>query len=252
MNRAEISRRVVQVLSDNSPHILTGFSVAGAVGTAYLTAKSTFQAAKELDKLPDQEERTFKSDVMVVWKLYIPPAGALIFTVVAIILVNRIGTRRAAAVAAAYSLTEKAFTEYRDKVKEKIGEAKETKIRDDVAQDRLNKDPVTKREIIFATNGNSLCYDSLTGRYFPGDVEDMRQAQNDLNESILTGGGYVSLSQFYDKIGLPPTALSEEMGWNLDNLVQIDFSAVLADDGRPCISIDYHVLPVRDYHRFRS
>jgi len=60
---------------------------------------------------------------------------------------------------------------------------------------------------------------------------------------------YASLSDFYDLIGLPTTSFSDEVGWNSDRLLELQFSTVLSDDGRPCISIDFRTVPIRDYYK---
>src|SRR5690349_5429579 len=94
--------------ADNSPTILTALGAVGTLTTAYLAGKASFKAAQILDDydtISIQENRPpldAKDKVAVVWKLYIPAASTAIVTVTSIILANRIGTRRAAALAAAY------------------------------------------------------------------------------------------------------------------------------------------------------
>jgi hypothetical protein len=60
---------------------------------------------------------------------------------------------------------------------------------------------------------------------------------------------YASLSDFYGKVGLPSTSFSDEVGWNSDEILDLDISTTLSDDNRPCLSIDFKVVPVRDYFR---
>ena len=155
---------------------------------------------------------------------------------------------RAAAVAAAYTISEKAFSEYKEKVVERLGTPKEQKIRDEVAQDRVTKNPPNERETIITGGGEVLCYEAFTGRYFKSDMETLKKAQNDLNY-VMLNDGYASLSDFYNKIDLPTTSYSDEIGWTSDKLLELNFSTVLSDDGRPCISIDFMAAPVRDYYK---
>ena len=152
--------------------------------------------------------------------------------------------------AAAYSISEKAFSEYKEKVIEKIGENKEQKVRDEIAQDQVNRNPVSTREVIITGNGDVLCYDSITGRYFQSNVESLRKAMNDTNHQIINDM-YASLNDFYNRIGLPMTPYASEVGWNADRLLELQFSTVLSEDGRPCISVSYPLSPIRDYFRLQ-
>lgn len=168
-------------------------------------------------------------------------------SVACIIAANRIGTKRAAALAAAYSISERAFTEYKEKVVERLGQQKEQTLRDDIAQDRINRNPPNESSIIITGSGEVLCFEQFTGRYFHANMESLKKAQNDVNHSILTSGSSASLTDFYNAAGLPATSYSDEVGWNLDNLLDLKFSTVLTDDGKPCLAIDYKHIPIRDY-----
>jgi hypothetical protein len=184
--------------------------------------------------------------VPLVWTLYIPPVTTGLLTVTCIIAANRIGNRRAAAIAAAYSLTERAFEEYRNKVVERIGERKEELVRADIAQDRLNENPPSSREVLMIGPGDVLCMEGLTGRYFNSNVETLRGAENQINACIIHDM-YASLSDFYDLIGLQHTDISDEMGWNVDKMLDLHFASAIAPDGRPCISFSFRVVPIRNY-----
>jgi hypothetical protein len=247
----EFAKRAERLIVNNSPVILTAIGVAGTLTTAYLTGKATFKAAKILEENEIRlDPLEAKEKVQLVWRLYIPAATTALLTVSAIISANRVGSRRAAALAAAYSLSEKAFEEYRSKIVDRLGEKKEQAIRDEIAQERVDRDPVGNREVILAGEGSVLCYEAYTGRYFLCDMETLRKAQNDINHQVIHDS-YASLSDLYDEIGLPHTANSEEVGWNADRLLDLRFSAVLTDTGKPCISVEYDVSPVRHYHRLQ-
>jgi hypothetical protein len=163
-------------------------------------------------------------------------------------LANRIAGKQAAALAAAYSVSERALAEYREKVIEKIGESKETDIRDSVAEARMRKQPVNSREIIIAGTGEVLCFDILSGRYFQSSIEEIKKAENETNFEILNFM-HASLSFFYDKIGLPPTGFSDLMGFNTNHQCQVRFSAQMSSDDRPCMAIDFLVDPIHNYHK---
>lgn len=268
MTFAEVAKRAQKFTIDNSPLLLTAIGVTGTVATAYLTGRATFKAAEILigetvrDNIDGVAYQVFYADfsheihsiplkkaVNATWKLYIPAALAGTATIAAIIGANQIGTRRTAALAAAYSLSEKAFSEYKTKVVEHLGEKKEQKVRDEIAQDRVNDNPVSNRQVIIAGSGDVLCLELFTGRYFQSSMEELKAAQNLVNYR-LNNDGYASLSEFYSAVGLPKTGMSDEIGWKADKLLELNISTTLAEDGRPCLAVDYRVEPVRDYFRF--
>jgi len=254
-----LPKQVSKLLSDNSPVILTAIGVVGTLSTAYLTGKASLRAADLIFEenmnlnvnrsLKDSVETLDARDkVKLTWKLYIPAAASAGLTVAAIIFANRIGSRRAAAVAAAYAISERAFEEYRSKIVEKLGPKKEQLARDEIAQEQINRNPVSKNIVIFAEDKSVLCYESFTGRYFLSDHETLRAAMNDVNEQILHDG-YASLGEFYIRVGLPQTSYSEEVGWNTDNLLELNFSTCISEDNKPCFSVIYRVHPIRHYYR---
>ena len=106
---------------------------------------------------------------------------------------------------------------------------------------------LSNNQIIITDKGNTLCYDGVSGRYFKSDIETIRRAINTVNRS-MTYDMYVSLSEFYDELGLEHTDVSDDLGWNLDNgLVDIDFDSRIAEDGTPCITLNYRVAPRYDF-----
>ncbi len=234
------------MMVDNSPVILTVIGVTGTLTTAYLTGKATVKSVREIDEVPSP--RIEASEVFrMVWKNYIPPAATAALTIAATIGSNRVSTRRAAAVAVAYSVTERAFNEYRERVVHHLGEKKEEQVRHEIAQARVERDSLEKPSVIVGS-GQVLCYEEFTGRFFNSDMETLRKAQNDMNAQIINDS-YAPLEEFYDLIGLPPTSESSEVGWRSDRLLELKFSAVLSD-GKPCISVGYNVRPIRGFNRF--
>lgn len=260
------ARAFEKQVADNSPAILTAWGVTGTLATAYLTGKASFKAAELIrqDMIFRDNDWKFKSEMGVpyemayplapadaarlVWKLYIPAACTGVVTIACIVAANRIGNRRAAAMAVAYSVSEKAFTEYKEKVVEQIGKNKEKKVRDEIAQDRVTANPPSQEVIVTGGDLDVLCYEMYTGRYFKSNMEELKAAQNAINHQIINHN-YASLSDFYDRIGLNRTQVSEEMGWNLDKALELTFSTVMAENNQPALAFSYQVEPIRNYFR---
>lgn len=251
---SELLKRAQKLAIDNSPTILTALGVTGTVTTAFLTGTATVKATRLIDYELSDDGSLFK-DIpptkqelfQLVYKEYIPAVGMLALSVTCIIAANRVGTRRAAAIATAYSLSEKAFVEYKEKVLEKMGAKDEQKLRDELAQDRIDRNPVGNTVVIVG-DGDVLCFEAYTGRYFMSTVEKLKKAQNDVNYMVVNDM-YASLSDFYDKVGLPRNDISDNVGWNCDQLMELELSTCLAEDGRPAISVTFHVAPVAGYAR---
>lgn len=254
MQLANLIQTIGKTLSDNSPTILSGIAVTTSIATVVLATKASFSAAEDIRDEEiirerttlDSQDLTIREKVELVWPYYVPVAVTGTVTVVCIIAANRIGNRRAAAMAAAYTMSREAFAEYKDKVVERLGETKEQKMRDEIAQDQVNRNPVSNNELHITNTGDVICYDSITGRYFKSNVETIRRAENQINRQIIHDMS-ASVSDFYNHIGLPTTPYTNQVGWNTDYPLEIKFSSVLADDGVPCVSINYEVYPMRGY-----
>lgn len=250
MQVANLTKTVSKAVKHNSPAILTAMAIAGTVSTAILASKATVDAIRDYDRLTRLEAndvRMEKTDIFRrYWVSYVPAVATCGVTIACMIGVNTVHSRRSAALMSAYSLTENAFKEYKEKVVETIGTAKEQHIRDEVAKDQVLKHPVSKQEVYITGTGNTLCYETITGRYFKSDIETLRQAQNDVNKTLLSEM-YVSQNEFFRLIGLPPTGAGETVGWDVDNFLDLQFSSVLNELQEPCLSVGYAKLPFPDY-----
>lgn len=258
-NLSKIVRRVQHTLGKYSPQILTGIGVAGMVTTVVLAVKAT---PKALDLIEDKKEEldtdklTVVDTVKTAWKPYIPAVAIGVLSTVCIIGGNAVGTRRTAALAAAYKISETALHEYKDAIIETVGEEKAKEVKEKVAQNKLDKNPVVEKQIIVTNKGTFLCYDSLSGRYFQSDIETIRKAQNDINDYLFSED-YASLNMFYDFLGLEHTRLGAELGWKIDSgTLQIEFDSTLASDksqgiapGTPCLVLDYNVAPKYEFDK---
>lgn len=245
------------LVNENSTTILTGVGVAGTVATAVLTGRATFKAAKIIA----EEESTFvKEDVYspdkflsktekvkLVWVSYIPPAAVGVATLTSIVLAHRISSKRLAAIAVASTISERALQEYKTKVVEKLGVSKETAIRDEIAQDAVDRNPPSAQVLITGT-GDVLCYEDLTGRYFNSTIEQIRAAENKVNYEIIHYD-YCSLSFFFEEVGLPPTTYSDMVGWNVANRMEVEFSTTMTEDSRPCLAIGFKKMPSLEYSK---
>lgn len=245
MTKRNIAFSVEQFFSKNSPSILTAGGITGTFVTAYLAAKAAYTSAEVIhraerfaDPVEDKRE-VFKNRAKLVWKLYIPAGVSATATVSCIIGASKIHGRRTAVAAATYAITERAFSEYKEKVVEQFGERKEQGVRDAIAKEKLEKN--NPKEILIVGAGEVLCCELHTGRYFMSDMESLRKAQNDLNAKLISNDE-ATLSDLYYLIGLPYTTYSSNVGWTSDRLLELSFTTVMSDDNRPCVAFDYNYV----------
>lgn len=238
----------------HSPELLIGIGVSGMVTTTVLAVRATPKALALIEQRAEEEECRIEDlsnleKMKSCWKCYIPAVVTGVTSVACIIGANSVNARRNAALAAAYTLSDSALREYQDAVVETIGEEKEKVVREKVAEKHLKKNPDINTEAIITNRGETLCFDSLSGRYFYSDPESIREAVNNLNETMLNDI-YVSLNEFYDNLGLEHTTLGDNLGWSIDDgQVRISFSSQLSSRNKPCLVLDYQAAPRYDYNR---
>ena len=239
-------------MSKHSPEILTGLGIAGMVTTTILAVKATPKAMKMIDDkkeeldLTPEDKLTITETVKAAWKPYIPAAVTGTLSVSCLIGASSVHLRRNTALAAAYHLSETALTEYKEKVVETIGKNKEKTIRDKVDKARIEKNPPTDKEVIITGDGDTMCFDYHSGRYFKTSIDKLKKIENELNARLLRED-YISLNDLYDELGLSFTQVGEDLGWHVSKgLIEFGFSSQLVND-TPCLVLNYNVAPQHDY-----
>lgn len=257
MNKEGLKRTIKsaeRVLTKYSPGILTGIGIAGMIGATFMAVKATPKALYLIETKKEEsevEELTLIETIKTCWKCYIPATLTTVASTACLIGASTVSAKRNAALATAYSISEAALREYQEKVVEVVGEKKEKAVRDAVAKDQIERDPVTKSEVVIIdSNSNTLCYEPLSGRYFKSTIDKIKKAEIKLDRQMIQEM-YVSLNDFYWEIGLDGTDLGDKMGWNLSKgYMDLSFSSQLADDGTPCAVIVYGIPPVYDYQHY--
>ena len=242
-----------KALSRHSPAILTGVGITGMITTTVLAVKATPKALWLIEEAEDEKRDDLTPIEMVkaTWKCYIPAATTCVFSTACLIGAGSVHARRHAALATAYNLSETAFVEYRGKVIETIGEKKEKTVRDKVAKEKIEQNPPSQSTVIVTGNGDALCYEPASGRYFKSNIDKIKRAEMEIVKEMQQDVcGYASLNEFYDEIGLDRTSIGNEMGWNAMYLPEVDFSSILTEDDQPCVVVNYGNPPKYDFARF--
>lgn len=243
------------LFKENLPVISIASGTVGLVGSTVMAVKATPKALSkvyasniELEMDPYDVKEMVKTVGMkeflgMTWKYYIPAAITGACGVGLIIFGTREQGVRAVALASAQGIAEKALAEYQDKVKELVGEEKADDIRSELNKAKLHETPLTEGTPVYHFgDGDHLVFESLSGRYFRGDVESIRKAMNDFNQDLV-GGLYSTLNEWYLSLGLPQVKLGDYLGWSSSRLLDVKFDSQIADNGEPCIVINYYSLP---------
>lgn len=254
MNKRNIPKFLVRptaFVTKHSPAILVGLGVAGMLTSTVLAVRATPRALDLIEERKRELEKDTLTPVEVVkatWKCYLPSVVTSITSTGCLIAAHSVHTRRHAALATAYKLSETAFAEYRDKVVETVGENKEKSIREKLDADQIEKTYANNNNVIRTSHGSTLFLDNTSGRFFESDIDHVRKAENMLNKQMLHDMfGYASLNDFYDELDLPRTDIGDSLGWNVHRLIDIRLGSGISPEGRPCIVIEHVNRPEYGY-----
>lgn len=252
MNIKLLTTLTKKFVIDNSPTILSAIGAMGVVSTAVLTAKAAPKAAIDVsnDILENGAPKTRMESAMrtikITWRHYAPAVVSGISAIVCIAAAQKTNLKRQAALIGAYSVSNEAFKEYRERAEDLLGKKKSGELNSEILEKKLEKNPPTKTNVIVSSGGDMLCYDTFSGRYFKSDVETIRAAVNEFNKDLIVHS-YASLNDFYGKLDIPFSVVGDELGWTVDKFLEVEFDSALAENNTPCLAIRYTVDPIRSY-----
>lgn len=255
MNKTQlghIMRGAKRYLTQHSPEILTGIGITGMIATTVLAVKETPKALRRIEdaQYDKGDFLTPKEKLQACWKCYVPATVTGVTSIACLIGATSVNARRTAALAAAYQISETALAEYKEKVIETIGEKREQVVREKVAQEQLDQNPVSKTEIYVTGKGETLFWDYISKRYFKFDIDKLRKIENQLNKQMIHDiCGYISLNEFYDEIGLERVEYGYEMGWNAYNDIDLYIYPGMTDEEEPCLVLSHHNAPKYGYDK---
>ena len=232
----------------NGHIILTSLGIAGMATSIVLTGIATTKAVRKIDDAENGEnyktKLSNKEKVKLVWKEYIPAAATAVVSAGCIIGSHKFTSKRYAALAAAYKVSENVFSDYRKEVTKQIGQEAENKIKKEVETKHKEERNVAAKEVVITRGGNVLFYDSLSGRYFRSDKRALDDAQNTINHLMLSENK-MTLNEVYYHIGLDPIyPLGDILEWDIERgMMEFTYDSHIAENDEPCIEINYNIIP---------
>lgn len=239
-----------------SPAILTTLGILGVVGTAAMAVKATPKALK-LIKIRKEELKTDKLEpielVRVSWKCYIPSALIGAGTVACIVGIGAIDRRNQVALTSAYAMLNESYKQYRQAAKKVYGDDADNKIHAEMAKDAMVHTSDWGYQVynmdMDSDSEKLLFYDLTTKRYFTTTMAAVLNAEYHINRNLALRGE-CSLNEWLSFLGLDDVENGDEMGWDINKMVEemdsywLDFDnqKTLLEDGLECITIDTMAL----------
>jgi len=186
----------------------------------------------------DYTEEDAKKDITITYvqtgvklaKLYGPSIAMAAASMASIILSHKIMRKRYAGLAAAYATVDRAFKEYRGRVKERFGEDVEKELRYNIKAKEFEKvttdengETTVEKEVVNVTGLEGI---SNYAKFFDeGSIEWQKDPEDNLTflklqeqyaNDLLLSHGYLFLNDVYDMLGLPKTKAGQIVGWVYD------------------------------------
>lgn len=250
-----IGRAGLQI-KKHSPEILMVTGVVGTVASTVLACKATTKLSKVLEEKEDTVERIHeclenndvdyteedsKKDLTIVYaqtgvklaKLYAPAVALGTLSIASIVSGHHILKKRNIALAAAYTVVDKGFKDYRKRVVERFGEELDKELRynikakevEEIIKDKDGNETLQKT-IINVAEENPTAGISEYAKFFDcgniGWTKDPEynlmylRKQQDYANDLLRARGHLFLNEVYDMLGIPRTEAGQMVGWIYD------------------------------------
>lgn len=241
-------------IKKHSPEILMGVGVVGTVASTVLACRATTKATglikeakieiQAIHTVAERDDKYTEKDLqqaltisyaqtgVKLLKLYAPAIVVGTLSLTSIIAGHKILKKRNIALAAAYTVLDKGFKNYRKNVVERFGNNIDNELLYNIKAKEVetevideNGNVVTKKEIVDAV-GNPVEEHSPYARFFESDspywendssynLIFLRKQQAYANE-LLRSQGYLFLNDVYEMLGIPKCPYGQIVGWIYD------------------------------------
>jgi len=259
--------RTMLKASKHSPRAMFVVGLAGAVTSTVLACRATLKLEKTLEEAAIKRDnaqhtgnrttiaKTYAVNAGSVLKLYGP---AVIIGGVSVGLLTKSHidlSRRNAALAAAYSSAQTAFSEYRDRVRAEVGEEKEKDIYLGLKEETIIEDGKKIKVKTYDPKNLSMyarMFDEANPNWQPGPGFNhifLLNQQNMAND-LLKARGHVYLNEVLIGLGFDTVPEGQVVGWILggdssDNYVDFGLmhvrNADFVNHREPSIILDFNV-----------
>lgn len=266
--------RNVLIIKKQSPHMFFAAGVIGTIASTVLACRATLKLSETLDEvqkdvndvkllradntIANYSDTNYKQDLAYIYaksglkiaKLYGPAAIVSVASITCLTGSHVQMTRRNAALMAAYGLVQKAYDEYRERVREQLGEDRELELYHAVKTEIIKNDEGKNEEVKTVDPNKWSPYARMFDEYsayWEKDPEYNRlylQCQQNYANNLLRSRGHVFLNEVYDMLGVERTKAGAVVGWIIgkdgDNF--IDFGIYEAFNSRFVNGIERSII----------
>lgn len=242
-------------LRKHSPEILMGVGIVGGVAAAVLACKATPKAQEVLEQAKIEvdavheviehedisEEEYSQQDAQKdlagtyirtgvgLLKAYGPAIALGALSIVSILASNNILRKRNVALAAAYTLVDNTFKEYRGRVVDRFGKEVDRELRYNLKAEKItetvtdeNGKEKTVKKTVLVPNEDGATESGYARLFTAGNKSwennpemnlSYLKAEQHMFQLILERDGYLLLSDVYKRLGYRVTEVSTQVGW---------------------------------------
>ena len=224
-------------LNQNSPRILFAVGITGVVAGTALACRATLKSGDILDEVREDidavkrdmsETEDYRKDLAYAYgrgmisiaRVYAP---AIVCTTVGVGCLTGSHvqlSRRNEALAVAYAGLERAYFEYRERVREEVGEEREREIALGIETEVTGRgEKKTETKVIDGRKVGPYArvFDNLSKNWQPDNEFNMifLRAQTVWLNDLLNARGHVFLNEVYDALDIPRSSAGQFVGWSL-------------------------------------
>jgi hypothetical protein len=234
-------------LKKASPRVMFAGGVVAGLTSTVLACRATLKVSDTLAQFeelkekaavihaegdnPEYDEKAYAKDLTVIkvktiltlTKLYAPAAGLAVVSVALLTGSHITLSKRNASLTAAYASVDKAFAQYRERVKDQLGEEVDREMRygTRVVSETVEGDDGKKK--VVKHNRVSEGEPSQYARFFDQLCPDFKKnpeynmiflkAQQNYANDMLQARGHVFLNEVYDMLGMERSGAGAVVGW---------------------------------------
>lgn len=245
--------KVSRFCKRNSATILTCVGGIGVIATSVSAATATPKAMRLIEEAKREkgEELTKFEAVVTAAPAYIPTVIMGVGTLVCVFGANSLNKRQQAALMSAYALLDSSYKDFKKKVNEMYGEDANRQVIAEIVKDKYQETDID------VDDNKLLFYDEFSGRYFESTMEDVLEAEYELNHLLAQDAG-VYLNEFYELLGIDTVDYGDYLGWSSFELVEtywycwveFEHEKVIMEDGMECYILTILKEPTFDFENY--
>jgi hypothetical protein len=239
--------RQILHMQKSSPQVMLAGGVVAGLTSTILACRATLKLSDVLEKAeiqqitaeelhksganPDYDEKKYAKDLTVikirtilnVTKLYAPSAGLAMLSIGLLTGSHVTLSRRNASLTAAYATVDQAFQQYRERVRDQLGEEADRDLRYGTREDKETVDGDDgKKKVVKHTrvaegqpSQYAKFFDQLCENWVKNPEYNMifLRAQQSYANDMLQARGHVFLNEVYDALGIERTGAGAAVGW---------------------------------------